>query len=437
MKKKNEGITLVALIITIIIMLILVGVSIQIVINSGLFETTKNAGIKTEEEYKNEANLGKKVTIDGEEYNSVDEYVAQSTCDHEWGEWIITKEVTCKETGLKNRICPKCGKIEEETIAKLTIHTIVDGSCTICGQEYSLEIGAYINGYDPSIAEDGSIINTSYTSLGTQNGYGMNYKYTVSSIVKWRIVGEENGQIMITTADSVQNVSGYSYLYFKGRTGYTNFDEELNKVSAIYGQGKYADTSKYSVNLGETTIASGGRSITLEDIGCTINATPTTMIYKKQQNPEDETDTTYYIYYGSTEDTLTKSNHTEFTYWGDDSVENPGTEWKTLGNDESVTIKNYGYTTGTRTTKQTEMIFNGSDGSIKFRYWLASSRNASALSFVNYSVRYVFNGNIKENFLCRSYGYDNQLYSYVRPVVYLKADIQLEYDSETGVYKIK
>ncbi len=46
-KKENKGITLIALIITIIVMLILVGVSIKLVINSGLFENAHKATILT------------------------------------------------------------------------------------------------------------------------------------------------------------------------------------------------------------------------------------------------------------------------------------------------------------------------------------------------------------------------------------------------------
>ena len=49
MIKKEEGITLIALIITIIVMLLLVGVTVNIAINGGLFSTAKKAVTKTEE----------------------------------------------------------------------------------------------------------------------------------------------------------------------------------------------------------------------------------------------------------------------------------------------------------------------------------------------------------------------------------------------------
>lgn len=52
--KKQEGITLVALVITIIIMLILVGVTVTLVLDSGLLEKAKTAANRTNEETLNE-----------------------------------------------------------------------------------------------------------------------------------------------------------------------------------------------------------------------------------------------------------------------------------------------------------------------------------------------------------------------------------------------
>ncbi len=54
MKKRNEGITLIALIITIIVMLILVGVTVSVALNGGLFSTAKYAANRTIEEKEKE-----------------------------------------------------------------------------------------------------------------------------------------------------------------------------------------------------------------------------------------------------------------------------------------------------------------------------------------------------------------------------------------------
>ena len=69
--KKNKGITLVALIITIIIMMILVGVSVAMVVNSNLLGRAKQAGDNMQTAYLEEQNYGDgfQVNIDGTIYN--------------------------------------------------------------------------------------------------------------------------------------------------------------------------------------------------------------------------------------------------------------------------------------------------------------------------------------------------------------------------------
>ncbi len=74
--RKNKGITLVALIITIIIMLILVAVSVNVLIKSNLIGTAEKVGDKyktaTEEETK-----GGTIEINGKKYNSIDDYMKE------------------------------------------------------------------------------------------------------------------------------------------------------------------------------------------------------------------------------------------------------------------------------------------------------------------------------------------------------------------------
>lgn len=63
----QKGITLVALIITIIVMLILVAVAITVVIQSGLLDTASEAGKKTQQAVQNESTMNDTVTINGNE----------------------------------------------------------------------------------------------------------------------------------------------------------------------------------------------------------------------------------------------------------------------------------------------------------------------------------------------------------------------------------
>ena len=72
--KNKSGITLIALIITIIVMLILVGVVVTVVIQSNLLGTVKTAGDKYKTAYEDESNMSE-VTINGEKYASIEDYL--------------------------------------------------------------------------------------------------------------------------------------------------------------------------------------------------------------------------------------------------------------------------------------------------------------------------------------------------------------------------
>lgn len=75
--KGQKGITLVALVITIIVMLILVGVSVTVAINGGLFTKAKDGASNTQKAANAERNLsdGKVTVLNGtaeEEHNVTD-----------------------------------------------------------------------------------------------------------------------------------------------------------------------------------------------------------------------------------------------------------------------------------------------------------------------------------------------------------------------------
>ena len=71
--KNQKGITLVALIITIIVMLILVGVVVTILVNSNVIGKAKTAGRETENAYNNESNFGSQFNYNGQMINIGDD----------------------------------------------------------------------------------------------------------------------------------------------------------------------------------------------------------------------------------------------------------------------------------------------------------------------------------------------------------------------------
>ena len=68
--KKQKGITLVALIITIIVMLILVGVSISVALNGGLFDNASDSARKTKQAQVSEAAALAKAEVLSAYYNT-------------------------------------------------------------------------------------------------------------------------------------------------------------------------------------------------------------------------------------------------------------------------------------------------------------------------------------------------------------------------------
>ena len=74
--KNNNGITLIALVITIIVMLILVAVTISMAVNGGLFGYAGKAAGETKNELNKEQQIANRgIEVDGKWYNSIDEYL--------------------------------------------------------------------------------------------------------------------------------------------------------------------------------------------------------------------------------------------------------------------------------------------------------------------------------------------------------------------------
>ena len=93
MLNTNKGITLIALVITIIVMLILVAVTISMAVNGGLFDYAGKAAGDTNNAIQAEQQLGNGgVTVDGTYYNSIDEYLIASGNKEEPVETIPTTE---------------------------------------------------------------------------------------------------------------------------------------------------------------------------------------------------------------------------------------------------------------------------------------------------------------------------------------------------------
>ena len=521
--KKNRGITLIALIITVILLLILVGVSVNVIIKGNLFSNAQKAVDGTN------AKVNEQQTIMDELMNEWDE-IEKDACSHKWkegeillqptctttgkkqkvcencgnlleveipalghnfvnrvctrcgekepgctthtygdwvitknatcvaegskkrtctvcgveevetipatgehtyGEWKVTKQATCTADGTKTKTCTGCGATQSQVIAKLG-HNFVNRVCTRCGEKQELVIGANIN-YHEYVSSSGGTVSASYTSTKTTRGStdssDSNATYSVvnNSGIQWIVLGEENGQIKITTKNIVQPTSGgytsgnFKYLSLQGQNGYANFIDELNKISAVYGKGKYADTTKFST--------SGGRSFKMEDLG--YGALTRTASYKYARHSDGK------VYrYAANEavngTSTTGGSDTTFNYMAFDvsttTEETTSSHtWKSLSTTANSYVTMYQYTYSGSRTLSTEV------SKADTHYWLASRSLYYSNDSVRYSARLVLtDGYNNDDNLYNSLGNRYSKYSGVRPVVYLKSDIQLSYDSSSG-----
>lgn len=418
MKEKNKGITLIVLIITIIIMLILLGVSSKILIDGKIIGSAEKAVNATNN--KIDAEQTRVDYLTGEL-----DIAIQNQCDHQWGDWEIIQEATETENGTRKKQCAKCGK----TITQSIVY---------------LRIGAYIEGYNPTIGKNGETITAEYTSEGASTGGtqeidgtldgtkgngSSNQTFKLTSITNWRILGKDNeGRILITTADPITTTSNTGFK-LKGQAGYKNGEKEFETICKMYGNGKFADKELEA------------RSMKLEDI-ITKNIHTETVTYWMQQNPDTPEDSTYYIVTkGGIWPNGKLTGWTKFSYFDED---NTPAIWKTLEpEDGEKTFTMKGTNAGTDVLMGTElannMILKMSDGETNSAYWLNTKSKMYNGGRISYTYWNVFKGKLypdKYLYLNGSEITGNAREYAIRPVVTLDIEVQLSYNDTTCKYEI-
>ena len=322
----------------------------------------------------------------------------------------------------------------------------VDGTVT------DLKIGDVI-GYSAidGINDEEKII----TSLGTVTGMGEGVDQTIIiDAGSWRLFGVEKGILKIistslvgvpaTESDTTDaGVYASKYLKLQGRIGYQNAEEELNRICSLYGKGKYAESA---------------RSINVEDVNKTTGYNPNESEYGKNQiyqygnrisfswNGTDDNPQ----YVSSTQNGKLSSRHIMGFYWHD------GKSWKKSdyisGKKENICnlySNMYAYYATTLTSENTDeqiglntdsiewdLLFNQSNFGKRNveHYWLASKGTMAYSSFNYYDVFTIRGNLIGYRWLATSTGGGMLAGNGLRPIVYLKSDIQLRKD-ENGVWQ--
>ena len=251
---RNKGITLIALVVTVIILLILSGVTISAITGeNGILKKAKLA--KEISETSNEKESIELAFMSAKMKNSYE--ILQEDVEKELNEKgykvIFDGEyykITTKET--KNEyIADKYGNIKEKNkYYYVSENVISDGNIKI-------NVGDTIN-YTVINNEDAK-----YTSPIEKNGY-VNQNFTFQNDMEWIVLGINNGgELLITSKESIKTDENNRF-YLKGENGFKYGIEELDNICRIYGNGTGANNS---------------RSIRIEDINritqynpmCTVN----------------------------------------------------------------------------------------------------------------------------------------------------------------------
>ncbi|MGN1302019.1 MAG: hypothetical protein ACI4U9_05840 [Clostridia bacterium] len=430
----NKGITLIALIVTIILMLILAAVTINMSINGGLFEQAGKSKFVTEV-----ASIKEELTQKTIMAEMVDEEIEDNAIDTVLG----------KKTGYNDKLLVQNGelvydkdKVTETQKTWLEEMGIQAKKPTVKDLilEGKIKVGDYVN-YIPDVGtykvadgEYGSGIDT------TETGYQEFTTETGDSSLKWRIlsINEETGEIELVSATAGQSLT------LKGADGYNHAVDILNDLCETL----YSKTAK-----GKKVAT--GRSMSVADINAKTTYSPigetntsTGFTYKDTKRlSEYGTDYMKYpnlysqeIGYG-TAGTFNTTGLDGETGLKNGTIDASGvttypamgfTNGNTAGTDPYVTHTYYGHN-GSSYTYYPEQCLDTSLGvntapagliKLSSSYWLAS-RCVRAYSFgANFYVRCMnSSGYVYYGYLFGSDGNSSHLSYAVRPVVSLSVDL--------------
>ena len=465
--KKQRGITLIALVITIIVLLILAGVSIAMLTgNNGILSQAQKASEETKiAEEKEQIGLAwngataVKQAQGAITASDIESQLSQNgVTNAEVSGDIVVKfedeDGTSRWYKLENVGTITGPYKSEEEVPTAT--TLVDmfkkaqtdgcaGGETCTNPEEHLHIGDYVS-YNPiATGDDGTEEKYKYESLSSKNGYTNLEKqvYTVNNDtekVNWIVLGlsEDGNNLLITSGSPVRKEgtntpsSDNPYLYLKGSTGYINAEDELTNISKIYGNGDFAE---------------GARSITVEDVNKLTGYNPETDYteedgnigeYGNEVTVKGNGDGTYsYSGANGVKGTFTANHSTNgFSY-----IEKESNQLKKIGTTDATTeakLKS-GYYYYDAIEMVNENIYNKFFDPTGYKYyWLTSRAVRVGSGWTGFLVRYVHGGRVDAYDLFDSDGnvdahdlFDSRLlvvvnYYGVRPVVALKSDVTIE-----------
>lgn len=432
LKRGNRGITLIALVVTIIVLLILAGISIQMLTgNSGILTQTQNAKDSTRG-----GDVQEQVNLAVSE-NAIAEYTSgtKKTRDGVISELYRDKKLTENEY---NKLMGLEGEeqVNVLTIGNITIdfsalgsisnaNTLVamyeqaeadnctnqDGTCT---NENHLHIGDYVNYTNPT--------SGTYTVPANQLGVDYAQRYDVAlNQLNWRVMGKDSStggikimasQPMRKSNDGGTALNSDPYLYMYGAKSYTNSLAELENICKMY-----------------TTSYGKARSITQDDVDALTGVTTTAL--KQQYNID--------AYHGN------KNLGESYSYDNQYTPESWLNDKTTTTVSGTVTGYYYSVNSGYESdapyvtmsnNRAYNMLFNNTEVGSGRYYWLASLGVYVYSSFAGFGPGILISVSgiaaTGTYVMFDSRGYEYEYFAAVCPVVSLKSDVTKDDVSKAG-----
>ena len=341
--KQKEGITLIALIITIIVMIILVGVTITVAMQGQLFDTAREAGKGTEEQ-------GDRETLQGAIVGALDvekKVLDRGKLESNLPGWKISEEAPfiCKSSKGNEFTVGIDGTIKEE----IDISKLPENNLVRMYSENRLKQGDYVR-YTPDVVTQ-SYDPDKGQGVGALTGYTTSAQSISQEELNWRVLGYDN------VSNKVLLISGAptdTTLTFGRYVGYNNYISIINEVCNKF----------YSSSIGEA------RCINMNDIDTYLDGKN----FKKEEYNGGSSNPGGYGY--------TK----EFT-----NIYNPE-QWdgKWSG---SLTSTQYYYDINTVVTDETKKeILQGKSQDLSYNYGIANRCVIVSESSVNWDLNFFMGG---------------------------------------------
>ena len=437
--KNNKGITLVALIITIIVLLILAMVSIRLVMNGGIIDRA-HRGVKA----YSDAEIQEQLKLAYQEYQmakySETGYTLQNALS-KTGLDIVSVEGN-DSTGYEVKVNTRDGEKSyvlqaNGTVGVASTEWTYDGHGTYTKGIKSVTVGQTVNynqGSGYSFTADttkGMGASANYNSNTKKYDLTQGAAYTTDTDITWKVLGvNSQGQVELISSKPHSVMVALA-----NEEGYLNGADELDKLcNALYGHGTGA------------AVQNGARSLKVTDINTLANYDPATdtannsryNTYRKYRFTSEGA----YEYSDSTDGQTNWSNWTSIpSYYGVNSFTMIGSS-NTLnasnpGETEAIKHTYYSYNAKTAITSAISESFANMLVDSNNNQWLASScvnAGSPAAGWRMFNLN--SGGNIHYYSLYNSSGSSGGATYSVRPVVSLSSDISLEWNASANQWEI-